>query len=224
MRTFWTIAILLLGPVAGAIGGRKLRKAPPRQVIYMSNALNLVVLGAITAAVDLTHGHRAISLFISAPSMRSLAIWIAATAALAIVVVALTLLLRVVLRRPPKQSVLMLLPRSASEKIAFAVLCVLIAVVEEYIYRGFALISLRDWLRSDLLSAVLVCLSFALMHGLQDFIAIIGAFVQGVVLTIPVLAMHSLVPSVVGHFMVDLFAGIFLLRFLQRFQLISNAT
>jgi membrane protease YdiL (CAAX protease family) len=224
MRGLWTIVILLLGPVAGAVGGRKLREAPPRQVIYMSNALNLVVLGAITAAVDLTHGHRAISLFISAPSVRSLAIWIPGTAALAIVVVSLTLLLRVVLWRPLKRSVLMLLPRSASEKIAFAFLCVLIAVVEEYMYRGFALISLRDWLHSGLLAAALVCLSFALMHGLQDWIAILGTFVQGVVLTIPVFAIHSLMPSVVGHFVVDLFAGTLLLGFLKRFDLVPNET
>jgi membrane protease YdiL (CAAX protease family) len=147
-----------------------------------------------------------------------------ATVVLAIGVVALTLLLRVMVHRPPKRSVLMLLPRSASEKIAFALLCVLIAVVEEYMYRGFALISLRDWLRADAVATALVCLSFALMHGLQDWIGILGAFVQGVVLTIPVFAIHSLVPSVVGHFVVDLFVGILLLRFLQWFRLISNET
>ena len=42
MHALWTAVILLLGPVAGANGGRKLRKAPSRQVIYVSNALNLV--------------------------------------------------------------------------------------------------------------------------------------------------------------------------------------
>jgi membrane protease YdiL (CAAX protease family) len=107
---------------------------------------------------------------------------------------------------------------------AFALLCVLIAVVEEYMYRGFALISLREWLRSDLLAAAVVCLSFALMHGLQDLIAIVGAFVQGVVLTIPVFVAHSLVPSVLGHFVVDLFAGMLLLGFLHRIGLLPNDT
>jgi hypothetical protein len=48
--------------------------------------------------------------------------------------------------------------------------------------------------------------------------------VQGVVLTIPVFAAHSLVPSVVAHFVVDLFAGILLLGFLQRFGLLPNDT
>jgi hypothetical protein len=75
MRALWTIVILLLGPVAGAIGGRKLREAPARRVLYISNALNLLVLGAITAAVDVTHGHRAITLFVVAPNTRSVAIW-----------------------------------------------------------------------------------------------------------------------------------------------------
>jgi hypothetical protein len=48
--------------------------------------------------------------------------------------------------------------------------------------------------------------------------------VQGVVLTIPVFAIHSLMPSVVGHFVVDLFAGTLLLGFLKRFDLVPNET
>ena len=109
--------------------------------------------------------------------------------------VALTLLLRNVLRRSPKSSVLALLPRGAAKTSAFALLCVLIAIVEEYIYRGFALATLLDWLHSGAVSAGLVGLSFALMHGLQDWIAIVAAFVQGVLLTVPILVIHSLVPS-----------------------------
>ncbi len=224
MRAVWTIFILVLGPVAGAIGGRKLSGIPSRRLIYLSNALNLIVLGAITAAVDITHGRAALGLLVLATDVRRVSIWSAAIAVLCIAVVALTLLVRIALRRSPKALILALLPRGAVEKSAFALLCILVAVIEEYVYRGFALAALRDWLQSGMLATGLVCLSFALMHGLQDSIAIVAAFVQGAVLTIPVFVVRSLVPSIAGHFAVDLFAGMLLLRFLQRFGLVPNET
>jgi membrane protease YdiL (CAAX protease family) len=224
MRALWTIVILLLGPVAGAIGGRKLGKVPPRRMLYLSNALNLIVLGAITAAVDITHGRAAFGLLVCATDIRTLWIWSAAVALLCVALLALVVLVRVVFRRAPKSSVLALLPRGAGEKFAFALLCVLIALAEEYIYRGFALATLRDWLHSGMLAAGLVCLSFALMHGLQDSIAIIAAFVQGAVLTIPVFVVRSLVPSIGGHFAVDLVAGLSLIAVLHRFRLVPKET
>jgi membrane protease YdiL (CAAX protease family) len=222
MRAVWTIFILVLGPVAGVIGGRKLSGVPSRKLIYASNGLNLIVFGAITAAVDITHGRAALRLLVSATDVRMLCIWSVAIAVLCIAVAALTLFLRKVLRRSPKSSVLALLPRSAAEKAAFALLCVLIAIVEEYIYRGFALATLRDWLHSGMLAAGLVCLSFALMHGLQDSIAIVAAFVQGAVLTIPVFVVRSIVPSIAGHFAVDLVAGLSLFAALHRLRLLPK--
>ena len=224
MRVLWTIVILLLGPIAGFFGGRKLRQVPPRKLIYVSNAINLVVLAAITAAIDLTHGRKAFSLLVSVGALRPLAMWSAATAALCIAIAAVTLSVRMVLRRSPKPSVIALLPRNASEKLAFILLCVLIAAVEEFMYRGFALSALREWLRSGTLAAALVSLSFAFMHGLQDWVAIVAAFVQGVVLTVPVFLVHSLVPSIAGHFVVDVCAGLLLLKALQRLRLVPDET
>jgi membrane protease YdiL (CAAX protease family) len=224
MRALWTIVVLLLGPIAGALSGRKVRAIPSRRVIYVSNALNLVVLGAITAAVDLTHGRKAFDLLANLTRPTTLVICSAAVAAACIAVLAITLSLRIVLRWSPKSSVMALLPRSTAEKLAFTFLCILIALIEEFIYRGFVLSDLRDWLRSDTLAVALVSVSFALMHGLQDWIAIAGAFLQGIVLSIPVLLIHSLAASIVGHFSVDLCAGLFLFVVLQRFQLVPKET
>jgi len=225
MRAFWTIVVLFLGPIAGALSGSKVRAIPSRRVIYVSNALNLVVLGAITAAVDLTHGRKAFDLLANLAAPATLVICSAAVAAAAcIAVLAVTLSLRIVLRWSPKSSVIALLPRSTAEKLAFAFLCILIALIEEFIYRGFVLSDLRDWLRSDTLAVALVSFSFALMHGLQDWIAIAGAFLQGIVLSIPVLLIHSLLPSITGHFLVDFCAGLFLFVVLQRFQLVPKET
>jgi len=74
---------------------------------------------------------------------------------------------------------------------------------------------LRGWLRSDFLAVSLVSISFALMHGLQDLMAILSAFIQSVLLSLPVLALHSLVPSIAAHFMVDAFAGLCMLSVLR---------
>src|SRR5215471_7975098 len=222
MGALWTIAILLLGPIAGAVSGRKLRSVPSRKLSYVSNAINLVVLAAITAAVDFTHGGRAFDLLRGPVALPTLVIWSTDIATLCIAVVAVTLLFRVLLRRPPKPSIIALLPRYWEERLAFVVLCLLIAAVEEFIYRGFVLSVVREWLHSGTLAVALVSLSFALMHGLQDWLAIVGAFVQGIVLSIPVLVIHSLVPSIAGHFVVDVCTGLFLLAVLQRFQLVPQ--
>jgi len=63
VSNIWAGLILLLGPIAGLAGSRKLRTATPRRkVIYLSNAANLIVLGSVTAAIDLTCGHKALGL------------------------------------------------------------------------------------------------------------------------------------------------------------------
>jgi membrane protease YdiL (CAAX protease family) len=74
---------------------------------------------------------------------------------------------------------------------------------------------LRGWLRSDFLAVSLVSISFALMHGLQDLMAIVSAFIQSVLLSLPVLAVHSLAPSISAHFMVNVFAGLCMLSVLR---------
>jgi membrane protease YdiL (CAAX protease family) len=130
-------------------------------------------------------------------------------------VVSTLLVARVRLRQPPKASIIRLLPRSPVEKIGFVVLCFLIAFVEEFLYRGFVLMVLRGWLRSDFLAVLVVSISFALMHGLQDLMAILSEFIQSVLLSLPVLALHSLVPSIAAHFMVDVFAGLCMLSVLR---------
>jgi membrane protease YdiL (CAAX protease family) len=53
------------------------------------------------------------------------------------------------------------------------------------------------------------------MHGLQGLMAIVSAFIQSVLLSLPVLALHSLVPSIAAHFMVDVFAGLCMLSVLR---------
>jgi membrane protease YdiL (CAAX protease family) len=216
LSNIWAGVILLLGPIAGFAGRRKLRTATPqRKAIYFSNAANLIVLGIVTGAVDLSSGSKALGLISGGNSPRAVLTWSISLGVVCVAIVFTLLVARVRLRQPPKASIIRLLPRSPGEKIGFVVLCLLIAVVEEFLYRGFVLMVLRGWLRSDFLAVSLVSISFALMHGLQDLMAIVSAFIQSVLLSLPVLAVHSLAPSISAHFMVNVFAGLCMLSVLR---------
>jgi membrane protease YdiL (CAAX protease family) len=133
-----------------------------------------------------------------------------------VAVVGLVFMARISLHRPPREAIVALLPRSSGEKIAFVLLCLLIGLTEEFVYRGFALSVLREWFRSDALAVAVVSVSFALMHGLQDFISIVSAFTQGLLLCVPVLCIQSLVPAITGHIVVDVFAALLMLSVLHR--------
>jgi membrane protease YdiL (CAAX protease family) len=216
VRAFWTVLILLLGPVAGFAGGRKLRVVSSRKLIYVSNAINLAFVTGITAAIDYTHGQTALRLLARVRPERMIRAWRLGVAVACVAVVTLVFWARILLHRPPKSTIIALLPRSVAEKIGFVLLCAFIGLAEEFIYRGFALAVLRQWFQSDLLAVAMVALSFALMHGLQDFVAIISAFAQGILLSLPVLAVESLIPAIVAHVVVDAFAGLFMLHYLRQ--------
>jgi membrane protease YdiL (CAAX protease family) len=218
LPALWALLILVLGPAAGIAGGRKLRaQTPKRKAIYISNAANLVLLAVVTAAIDLTRGREAFGVLTNAVPYRTTLGWSVAFLLACVATSFAVLVSRARLHRPPKQLVLDILPRSNGEKIAFVFICLLAGTVEEFIYRGFVMMHLREWLDSDLIAVLVVSISFALMHGIQDLIAIFAAFIQSVLLSIPVLVMHSLVPSMVAHTAVDLFAGFCMLFLLRRF-------
>jgi hypothetical protein len=91
----WASLILVLGPIAGLAGGRKLRAAtPPRKIIYLSNAANLIVLGSVTAAIDLTCGHKALGLITLGSSPRVVLIWSTCLGLLCVTIVSILLVAR----------------------------------------------------------------------------------------------------------------------------------
>jgi membrane protease YdiL (CAAX protease family) len=91
----------------------------------------------------------------------------------------------------------------------FVLLCVLIGFVEELLFRGFAFFTITGFISSWVLSAVIVTISFGLQHGIQDTIGIIRAAVLGIVLIVPVIMTGSLLPSIIGHAIVDAFSGLY---------------
>jgi membrane protease YdiL (CAAX protease family) len=88
-------------------------------------------------------------------------------------------------------------------------LCLLIGLVEEFLFRGFALFTLTGLLHSKIPAAAIVTVLFAMQHGIQDAIGIARAFVLGILLVIPVLVTGSLLPSVIAHAIIDAFTGVY---------------
>jgi len=86
---------------------------------------------------------------------------------------------------------------------------VIVALFEEFLFRGFAFLTLSKFTSSVGLAGAIVTISFALQHGIQDTLGVVRAFVLGILLLIPVLLTGSLVPSIIAHAIVDMFSGLY---------------
>jgi membrane protease YdiL (CAAX protease family) len=206
----WAIVVLLAAPLAGILARRPLAdRNRPRSVIYLGSAINLIVIGSITAAIDLWHNREALhalTLFLAA---RPLVVWSVSVLFVSIMVSLVVFMVRSKLERPPSAIVMSLLPQTPIERVMFLLLCVLIGVVEEFLFRGFAFFTIKGFVQSPQLAITVVTISFALQHGLQDTIGVVRAFVLGSVLAVPVLVTGSLLPSIIAHSVVDAFSGLY---------------
>ena len=106
----------------------------------------------------------------------------------------------------PEESELvrLLIPETAPEKV-WAVLLVAptAAVCEEFLYRGFLLAQLSEWLDSGWWALVLSSVIFALAHIYQGPSGMARVALLGALLAYPVLELGSLYPSIVAHFVID---------------------
>jgi membrane protease YdiL (CAAX protease family) len=215
----WAVLLLVTAPIAGIVARRPLAPSGrPRVLLYAASAINLIVIGAITATIDLwRNGNsvRALTLLLPASHFVS---WALGVLLLCIIISIGVLFVRAKLGHPPSSIVISFLPRTRIEKAAFLVLCLLVGIVEEFLFRGFAFFTLGDALQSQSVVIAIVTISFALQHGIQDAIGIGRAFILGAVLAVPVLVTGSLLPSIAAHAIVDAFTGLYGLAALESFR------
>jgi membrane protease YdiL (CAAX protease family) len=105
-------------------------------------------------------------------------------------------------------------PQIGIEKLAFAALCATVALCEEFLYRGFAFAAIHQathgmWAASVLGSSIL----FAAAHLYQGRRGLFSTFLIGVVFASVRAFVHSLAPSIVAHFCVDLLGGLLVPKF-----------
>ena len=101
-----------------------------------------------------------------------------------------------------------LLPRSRGEIIVGVVLVGTVGICEEFIYRGFIETIFQHAFASVLAGAVISAAFFAVAHVYQGRRGLVTTFIVGLIFSGARIWTHSLMPSMIVHFFVDLSAAI----------------
>lgn len=184
--------------------------ALPRTGLYLSSALLLWSLVALTAGCAMASHIGARTLGLVALSPAPLAGWTVLT-----IFAGLSVLVLGRLSGIPESPLLRhLIPVTALEKFSFSALSLSAGFTEELIFRGFLLWALTIASGSLLVAVVLSSVLFGILHEYQDVAGAARATVLGAVLAAPVVATGSLVPAMVAHAAIDLCSGLLLARWL----------
>ena len=113
----------------------------------------------------------------------------------------------------PRESelVYLLIPETPRERLwAFLIIAPTAAFCEEFLFRGFLLTQLQDWLHSLLWAWVVSSLAFGLAHCYQGWSGMTRAGLLGALLAYPVVRSGSLYPAMLAHWMIDAVALVWL--------------
>ncbi len=178
----------------------------PRSALYLSSALLLWALAAITAVVSARSHVSGATLGFVALAPGRLALWTVLTlvAGLAVFV------LRRVLGQEETGLLRHLIPVTGLEKLGFTALSLTAGFAEELVYRGFLLWALTHATGSITLAVVISSALFGIMHAYQDVAGAARAAVVGAILAAPVVATGSLLPSMIAHAGMDVVSGLLL--------------
>lgn len=119
------------------------------------------------------------------------------------------------LRVPESALVEYLIPRSTSEKIAFAGLSVSAGIAEELVFRSFLIAVLLQASGSMTVAVAVSVAAFAVTHAYQGVLGVTRVALLGVVLTAPFILTGSVYPSMIAHTVLDLLAGLVLADWLR---------
>ena len=106
----------------------------------------------------------------------------------------------------PRESdlVYLLIPETPREKFwAVLIISPTAAFCEEFLFRGYLLTQLHDWLHSLLWAWVVSSVAFGLAHFYQGWSGMIRAGLLGALLAYPVVRWGSLYPAMLAHWMID---------------------
>jgi len=177
----------------------------PRIALYLSAMISQWVLAGLGLLVFLIS-----TLTVSSIGFRTLApvtafAWAGALVALSVAGIRLGLSLE---RRgwwpPEAELVYLLIPKTRQEKFwSVLLLAPTAALCEEFLYRGFLLAQLTQWLHSGPWAWVASSLTFGLAHVYQGWTGIARASLLGALLAYPVIHFGSLYPSMLAHGLID---------------------
>jgi membrane protease YdiL (CAAX protease family) len=113
----------------------------------------------------------------------------------------------------PRESdlVYLLMPETPREKLwAVLIVAPTAAFCEEFLFRGYLLTQMHDWLHSLLWAWVVSSVAFGLAHCYQGWSGMIRAGLLGALLAYPVVRWGSLYPAMLAHWMIDAVALLWL--------------
>ena len=107
--------------------------------------------------------------------------------------------------------VYLLIPKTRYEKFwSVLLLAPTAALCEEFLYRGFLLAQLTQWLSSSVGAGAGSSLAFGLAHVYQGWHGMVRASLLGALLAYPVIHFGSLYPSMLAHALIDALALVWL--------------
>jgi membrane protease YdiL (CAAX protease family) len=204
---FLTLTILLVAlPVFSIAQLRHLEGVELRPMpIYASSAVTLLILGGGCVAVGVRRGGPAALGIVALPGAATAA-W---TAGLTLGGLAVLLAFRALgslVGATEGPLLRLLLPRSASERVAFIGLSIAAGAGEELAYRGYAISALAPLL-GPFWAAALSSAVFGVLHVYQGRLGIVRTAVLGGLLAWGFLASGSLWPPMLAHAALDVIAG-----------------
>ena len=204
----WVTYLLAVIPFTSARGrGRLEAHRRSRLKLYGVLALSLLGLGGVTLLLDLLGEPFGLTPISRLPSALDLLAWSAGTYAALAAAWLSRPLLRKLRGAPIAAGSSALVPTNPREKAAFVGLALTAGVMEEYVFRGYALFCLREVTGSTPLAVTLATAGFGLGHAYQGWRAVLRTALGGAILVVPVLVTGSLLPSVIAHVAMDLTQG-----------------
>ena len=181
----------------------------PRPFFYWQSTFVQLLLYALALVASSTNG------ILLRLTPRNAGGWAAATALLAIALIALHVAWRFRSDRD-RARLDSLLPHERNELLPFLVLCSVAAIAEEIVYRGVAY---RLLLRSGVsmwIAIAILSLAFALAHSIQGWrsAAVIALFAAG--FHAVVIYGGTLAPAIAAHFVYDVYAGLAVPRWMRK--------
>jgi membrane protease YdiL (CAAX protease family) len=215
--------VLLLAVGVPALAFMTARRAEirsiPRGALYLSAAISQWILALLGGLVVLATGRGFPAAGFRAVPAAAFLRWTFLLAFIALVTLGFWLLLERLGWWPAESELIrLLLPETNKEKL-WAVLLVAptAAFCEEFLYRGFLLAQLSQWLGSGVWALVLSSVAFALAHAYQGPSGMVRVGLLGALLAYPVLRLGTLYPSMAAHFLIDAVALVWLgPRFVER--------
>lgn len=177
----------------------------PRLALYLSAIFSQWLLAIVGLVVVFLIAPRVFaSGFAATPLARAFA-WSLGVSGAAVLVLAVVIGCERAgwLPREP-ELVYLLIPQTAREKFwAVLILAPTAAFCEEFLFRGFLLTQLHDWLHSLVWAWALSSVAFGLAHCYQGWSGMTRAALLGALLAFSVVRTGTLYPAMLAHWMID---------------------